>query len=299
MPVPVERVSPGVRNAPPAPILFRVTRTVLGHVVQRVEDPALLTGEAQFLADLRVEGLVHAVFVRSTVAHGMLRSVDTSGAAGLPDVVAALTADDLDLPEQGRARLGALARPLLAVDRVRFVGEAVAVVVAESFAAAVDATEAVVVDVEPLPVVIDPVRAASDGATLLFPGHGTNVAGGRHHDADDAFFADDDVVVSARLVHQRVAPVPMESNGALAVPAADGSLTLWASTQGVFGVRDEVCTILGLAPEQVRVSGAVGRRWLRSQGRHVSGTGSGRRAGRAVWAVRCDGWRRAPRTCSA
>ena len=196
---------------------------------------------------------MHAVFVRSTVAHGTLRSVDTAAAAGLPGVVAALTADDLDLPEQGRARLGALARPLLAVDRVRFVGEAVAVVVAESYAAAVDATEAVVVDVEPLPVVIDPVRAASDGATLLFPGHGTNVAGGRHHDADDAFFADDDVVVSARLVHQRIAPVPMESNGALAVPAADGSLTLWASTQGVFGVRDEVCTILGLAPEQVRV----------------------------------------------
>ena len=87
----------------PAPILFRVTRTVLGHEVQRVEDPALLTGEAQFLAHLRVEGLVHAVFVRSTVAHGTLRSVDTAGAAGLPDVVAALTADDLDLPEQGRA----------------------------------------------------------------------------------------------------------------------------------------------------------------------------------------------------
>ena len=101
----------------PGPILFRVARTVLGHDVQRVEDPALLTGEAQFLADIPVEGLLHAVFVRSTIAHGTLRGVDTAAAAGMPGVVAALTADDLDLPEQGRARLGALARPLLARDR--------------------------------------------------------------------------------------------------------------------------------------------------------------------------------------
>ena len=83
---------------------------MLGHDVQRVEDPALLTGEAQFLADLHVEGLLHAVFVRSTVAHGTLRGVDTAAAAGMPGVVAALTADDLDLPEQGRARSGR-ARP--------------------------------------------------------------------------------------------------------------------------------------------------------------------------------------------
>jgi aerobic carbon-monoxide dehydrogenase large subunit len=236
-----------------APIFSPVTRTVLGHDVRRVEDPALLTGEARFLADLRVDGLLHAVFVRSAIAHGELRSVDTADAAAMPGVVGVLSATDLDLPPQGAATLGDLARPLLATDRVRFVGEAVAVVVAESPTAAVDAAEAVVVDVEPLPVVIDPIQAASEGAPMLFPQHGTNIAAGGHHDEDDGFFDGDDVVVGARLVHQRLAPVTMEPNGALAVPETDGSLTLWASTQGVFGVRADVAAALDLPPEHVRV----------------------------------------------
>jgi carbon-monoxide dehydrogenase large subunit len=230
-----------------------MTTTVLGHEIRRVEDPTLLTGEARFVADLDVDGLLHAVFVDSTVAHGLLRDVDVDAANGLPGVVAVLTARDLDLPAQGAAHLGALARPLLAVDRVRFVGEPVAIVVAESYEAAVDAAEAVVVDIEPLPVALGAVEAAADGASRLFPEHGTNIVGGRHHALDDEFFAGDDVVVSARLTHQRIAPAPLEPNGVLAVPEADGSITLWASTQGVFGVRDEVCTILGLEPEQVRV----------------------------------------------
>jgi carbon-monoxide dehydrogenase large subunit len=230
-----------------------MTRSVLGHEIQRVEDPVLLTGEAQFLADLQVEELLHAVFVRSTVAHGLLRGVDIEDARTMPGVVAVLTASELDLPPQGGGVLGALARPLLAGDRVRFVGEPVAVVVARSCAEAVDAAEAVVVEVEPLPVVIGPVEAASDDAPALFPEHGTNLAGGRHHDDDDEFFAHADVVVSARLAHQRIAPVTLEPNGALAEPEDDGSITLWASTQGVFGVRSDVCTVLGLAPEQVRV----------------------------------------------
>ena len=230
-----------------------MTRTVLGHDVQRVEDPALLTGEAQFVADLQVDGALHAVFVRSTVAHASLRGVDPSAAGSVPGVVAVLTASDLGLPAQGDAHLGVLARPPLAVDRVRFVGEAIAVVLAESVEAAVDGAEAVVVDVDPLPAVVGAANALADGAPLLFPDHGTNVAGGRLHDVDDGFFDDDDVVVRARLVHQRIAPVTMEPNGLAAIPERDGTLTVWASTQGVFGVRDELCTMLGLAPEQVRV----------------------------------------------
>ena len=223
---------------------------MLGHEVRRVEDPALLTGEAQFLADLQVDGLLHAVFVRSATAHGVLDAVDVSAAVAMPGVVAVLTAADLDLPAQGAAHLGPMARPMLATERVRFVGEAIAVVVAESYAAGVDAAEAVVVDIDPLPVALDP---TDTDPPLLFPEAGSNLAGGRHHDDDAAFFENDDVVVHARLHHQRIAPVTMEPNGALAVPEPDGSLTLWASTQGVFGVRGEVCTILGLEPTQVRV----------------------------------------------
>jgi carbon-monoxide dehydrogenase large subunit len=230
-----------------------MTTTVLGHEIRRVEDPALLTGEAQFLADLDVGDLVHAVFVPSTIAHGRLWQVDVAAAVDMPDVVAVLTAGDLDLRTQGAGQLGALARPLLAIDRVRFVGEPVAVVVAESYTAAVDAAEAVVVDIDPLPVALGAEDAAAEGASLLFPDHGTNIVGGRQHAPDDSFFADDDVVVSARLTHQRIAPVPLEPNGALAVPEPDGSVTLWASTQGVFGVRDEVCNVLDLEPDQLRV----------------------------------------------
>src|SRR2546421_2613973 len=91
-----------------------MSRTVLGHEVRRVEDPALLTGEARFVADLPTADLLHAVFVRSAVAHGQVRDVDTTGAHPMPGVVAALVAADLDLPAQGAGELGALARPLLA-----------------------------------------------------------------------------------------------------------------------------------------------------------------------------------------
>ena len=227
-----------------------MTRTVLGHDVQRVEDPAVLTGEAQFVADLPVNGALHAVFVRSTVAHGLVRSIDATPAASLPGVVDVLASRDLELPSQG---MGALARPPRALDRVRFVGDAIAVVVGESYAAAVDGAEAVVVDIEPLPAVVGADAALAPDAPLLFPDHGTNVVGGRLHDLPDDFFEGDDIVVRARLHHPRLAPVTMEPNGLLAVPEPDGSLTVWASTQGVFGVRDELCAMLGLAPDRIRV----------------------------------------------
>ena len=227
-----------------------MTRTVLGHDVQRVEDPALLTGEAQFVADLRMDGAVHAVFVRSPIAHGVIRSIDVADAASAPGVVQVVTGADLQLPGQGH---GALARPPLALDRVRFVGEAIAVVVADAHAAAVDAAEAVAVEIDPLPAVVGPDAALADDAPMLFPEHGTNVVGGRLHEIPDDFFDGDDVIVHARLQHPRLAPVTMEPHGLLAVPEADGSLTVWASTQGVFGVRDELCAMLDLPPDKVRV----------------------------------------------
>src|SRR3954454_5417730 len=192
------------RSAATGSIFPAVTRTVLGHDVQRVEDPALLTGESRFVADLPEAGARHAVFVRSAVAHGVLRGIDTSVAASLPGVTDVLTARDLELPAQGT---GELARPLLALDRVRFVGEAVAVVVAESYAVAVDGAEAVDVDIDALPAVVGADAAIAAGAPLLFPDHGTNVVAGRLHDLTDDFFSGDDVVVHARLHHPRLAPV--------------------------------------------------------------------------------------------
>jgi carbon-monoxide dehydrogenase large subunit len=231
-----------------------MSRTVLGHSVLRSEDPALLTGAADFMADLAVGGALHAVFVRSPVAHGLLRGVDPTAAGACPGVHSVWTAATLDLDDQ-RAFSGeeALSRPLLARDRVRFVGEGVAVVLAGTLAEALDAADCVEVDVDPLPAVTDVVRAASDDAPVLFPAHGSNVVGSVPADRDDDFFAGADAVVRVRVAHQRVAPVTMEPNGCVAVPESDGSLTVWASTQSVFGVQGEVARTIGVEPERVRV----------------------------------------------
>ena len=245
-----------------------MSRTVLGHSIVRSEDPALLTGDARFMADLSELQLanahsgpainsLHAVFVRSPVAHGIIRDLDVEDARSAPGVHSVWAANDLDLPPQPPfgGRPGPV-RPQLATDRVRFVGEPIAVVLAREMAQAVDAAELVALDIDPLPTVVDPVAAASDDAPLLFPDHGSNVVAGRHDDADPALFDDADVVVSARLHHQRVAPVPIEPNGCVAVadgPGGEGTLTIWASTQSVFAVRDEVASVLGLDPADVRV----------------------------------------------
>ncbi len=242
------------------------TRSVLGHSVLRSEDPALLTGAARFMADLDADlaadsgadgpgrPLLDAVFVRSHTAHGTLTGVDVADAVALPGVHSVWTAADLDLPDQP-AFSGdpALARPLLARDRVRFAGEAVAVVCAATRAAAVDAAEAVVVAVDPRPAVTDVVAAAAPDAPLLFEAHGSNRVGEGAPEADAGFFADADEVVRVRLRHQRVAPVTMEPNGCVAVPHDDGTLTVWASTQSVFGVRGEIARVLGVEPAAVRV----------------------------------------------
>ena len=206
------------------------------------------------MADLEIEGALHAVFVRSHVAHGLVGTVHTAAAAECDGVHSVWTAADLGLPGQ-RAFSGdeALERPLLAMDRVRFVGEAIAVVLAGTRAQAVDAAEAVTVEVDPLPAVADPDAAAADGAPFLFPAHGTNLVGPVAGDVEHDFFADADVVVRALVKHQRVAPVTMEANGCVAVPEPDGSLTVWASTQSVFGVQGEVARTLGLDADQVRV----------------------------------------------
>ena len=225
--------------------------TLLGHEVRRSEDPELLTGQAQFLADLPAPGALDACFVRSSVAHGILRTVDVSAAREQPGVHSVWTSTDLGLAPIGNDPN--LARPLLAAERVRFAGEALAVVLADTRAAAVDAAEHVVVTIDPLPAVVTIDQAVEPDTSVLFPDHGSNVVGGRHHDLDESFFSEADVVVSARLHHNRVAPVTMEPNGALAVPEDGGTLMLWASTQGVFGVRSEVARVLGVDPDQVRV----------------------------------------------
>jgi len=220
----------------------------------RLEDDELLRGRARFVGDL-LDGALHAVFVRAQVAHGTLRSIDTADAQAWPGVVAVLTAADLSLgPLRSHAALASVFdRPPLAEGRVRFVGEPVAVVVATDRALAVDAAEAVVVDVDPLAPVVDQVAALADGAPLLFPDAGTNLAFEQRVGTSADPLADADVVVHLETENQRVASAPMEPDGCLAVPGEDGTLLLWASTQRVHQVRDAVAASLGLDPGRVRV----------------------------------------------
>jgi len=229
-------------------------RTVLGHSVQRTEDARHLTGEAHYADDVPVDGALHAAFVRSTFAHAGIVSVDVREAVAMPGVAAVLTAADLDLPPaQAMGRVPALARPRLATDKVRYVGEAVAVVVAETRTQAVDAAELVDVEYEQLVAVTDPLRAIEPDAPLLFPDHGSNVAldGGAPDAAD--LFEDAEQILTARIVHQRLAPAPLEANGCVAIPENGGRLMVWASTQSVFGVRRELARALRMDENDIRV----------------------------------------------
>ena len=191
----------------------------------------------------------------------------------MPGVVGVFTASDLpglapkhdvdDVPES-------MARPLLARGRVRFAGEPVAVVVAETRTQAFDAAEAVFADLDPLPAVADPVRALEEDAPLLFPEHGSNVAlrlaGPGEPEQVEAFsdpevdaMAGAEVVVRGRFVNQRLAPVPMEPNGLLAVPDGDGGVTVWCGSQSVFTHRKSIALGLGRPKKSIRVvSPAVG-----------------------------------------
>jgi carbon-monoxide dehydrogenase large subunit len=229
--------------------------SILGNPVRRTEDPRILRGDADYFDDLDVEGLLHVAFVRSTMAHARIESVDTSEAVTMPGVVAAYTADDLGLePGQGFAMVpAALSRPPLARDVVRFVGDIVAVIVAETRAQAVDAAEMVIVDYDPLPTVIDPEAALADDAPIVFPEHGSNLAIEFNFGDDPSILDDADLVVDGRFLNQRLAPVPMEPNGILVELDGDDGLTAHVPTQNPHGVRDPLAGVVGLDEERVRV----------------------------------------------
>ncbi len=243
--------------------------SILGNSVRRVEDPRLLRGEAHYVDDLTPPRTVHVAFVRSSMAHARLVAVDTGDAERMPGVLLVATHDTLGLaPLQGFVMLPpAFNRPPLAQGVVRFVGDIVAVVVAETRAQAVDAAEAVIVEYDPLPVVVDPEAALADDAPVVFPEHGSNLAIAFEFGEDPTIFDDADLVVEGRFVNQRVAPVPMEPNGVLVEPGADGELTVTVPTQGPFGVRDPLAGALGLDPSLVRVvAPAVGGGFGAKQG---------------------------------
>jgi carbon-monoxide dehydrogenase large subunit len=247
--------------------------SILGNPVRRVEDPGILEGVTEYCDDLPTVSCLHVVFVRSTIAHAQIDAIDVDDAKAHADVVAVFTAADLDLPDHhGFVMLPpTMNRPPLARERVRFVGDIVAVVVARTRSAAVDAAEAVIVDYDPLPAVTDPEAALEPGAPLIHEAHGSNVANTMGTGPVEGIFDDADVVVSQRIVNQRLAAVPMEPNGMLVVPGDPaGGMTVWLSSQGPHGVRDGLAPVLGLAPELLRARcPAVGGGFGAKQGLYV------------------------------
>jgi carbon-monoxide dehydrogenase large subunit len=246
-----------------------------GHAVKRIEDEGLLKGLGQFTDDLAPVGLLHVCFVRSPYPHARIASIDTAAARALPGVAGVFTGADLvaagvkpipgskDFKRAGGAPGATPARRALAHERVRFVGEPVALVAAETLQQARDAAEAVAVEYEELPSVVDVQQAVGGSAPALCPEAPDNIAAEMRHGKPaetEAAFAQAAHVVALEVVNQRVVAFTLEPRSVLAWIAEDGRLTIRMSSQMPSGVKNALCNdILGLAPDRVRVTvGDVG-----------------------------------------
>ncbi|MDX6359251.1 MAG: aerobic carbon-monoxide dehydrogenase large subunit [Nocardioidaceae bacterium] len=229
--------------------------SILGTEVRRVEDLELLLGQGTFVDNLDDDGVAHAIFVRSPFAHARITGIDTTEAAAAPGVLAVLTADDLGRePLSGFADVNDLApRAALAVDKVRFVGDPVALVVAGTRAQAMDAAELVDVDYDDLPAVSDIEDALADDAPLQFEAIGSNIATSRSAKDPQDVLDDAEHVTRVRMVNQRIATAPIEGNAILARPTDEGGMAIWISTQHPHMARDLLAKALGLDAAQVRV----------------------------------------------
>jgi len=242
-----------------------------GAAVKRREDPRFLRGDGRFIDDVALPGMFHAAFLRSPHAHAVVKTIHTAAAAAAPGVARVFTFGDLDRWMKPLPLFGAVPAGLAAVvkfdlrqapqwalcrERARYVGEIVAMVLAESCAAAEDAVDLIEVDWEPLPPVMDMVRAGEPGGPLVHQEWGTNVGVGFSHsigDADGAF-ARADVTVSETFHIQRYVGMPLEGRGVVATwDRRDGTLTTWNSTQVSHFVQQGLTTALGLPPHKIRV----------------------------------------------
>jgi len=249
-----------------------VAERYTGASIKRSEDPRILTGAGRYVDDIKLPGMLHAAFVRSPMAHAHVLSVDVSAARALPGVIAVLTGADLEAitvpgPDALMALMG-WAGPtpeftLLATDKVRFVGDPVAIVVAESRYIAEDGCELVEVEYDNLPPVVNAAFALDPSSPPLFANLGDNIA--RPHSRSEfgdvrSTFADADRIIDFHIDVHRHQNVPMEGRGCVASYDADhGVMTVYAATQSVHVSRIAVAMRLGIEPDQVRVlAGDIG-----------------------------------------
>jgi carbon-monoxide dehydrogenase large subunit len=252
--------------APDTPVQTAPAKEV-GQARRRKEDARLITGETQWTDNIVLPGMLHMAMLRSPVAHGRITHLDVSAAKDRPNVVAVYTGADF-AEEQGSIPCAwpvtpdmvNPGHPSIAVDQVNHVGEAVAIVVARSRTAAADALEAIDVDYEPLPVVLDMEEAVKDGSPLVHDSTSSNTSYHFVFDAGDAgtgsdteqAFADAEVTVSRRFVQQRLIPAFMEPRSVVVQPTRD-SYTMWSATQIPHILRVMAASVTGIPEHKLRV----------------------------------------------
>ena len=236
---------------------------IFGSGIKRREDPRLITGQARYTDDIKLPGVLHMAVVRSPYAHANIISIDSAAAEAVDGVVAVFTGEDIDLAGIPTAwlipdsDLKTPEHPALAKGKVRYVGDGVAIVLADDRYTAQDAADLVDVEYEELPVVVNPREAAQDGAPQLFDDIENNIAfrwimGDRA--ASDAVFEAADVVVADTIVQQRLLPTAMEPRAAMAqYNPATQELTLWCTTQNPHIHRFIISAVTGLSENKVRV----------------------------------------------
>ena len=240
----------------------------IGKRVVRNEDPRLLTGQAQFVDDVEIPGLLHAAFLRSDYAHARLLSVDVSAARRRPGVVAVFTAEDMgddwqpgpplvSPPPTAKDVIFHSRRQVpLVKDKVHHAGEAIAVVIAESRYIAEDAVEDILVELEPLEAVVDLEKALEANSVLVHDDLESNLAAQLFQKKGDYETArkEADLVIKRRIVIERGAAAAMENRGIVAHwDAKSQHLTIWDTTQAPIPIRNGTAARLGLSEHQVRV----------------------------------------------
>lgn len=247
----------------------------VGQSVTRTEDPILLRGEGRYTDDINLAGQAYAVMVRSRIAHGHLKGIDARAARALPGVLAILTSDDLDaagfnplkcpmnIPQRDGSPMKTPVRPSLAKGKVRFVGEAVACVVAETALQAKDAAEAVELDIEELPAVTTPAAALAEGAAQIHDDAPGNLVLDFHYGNAEAVaraFAEAAHVTRLEIESNRVVVNPMEPRSAIGSwDAVNERWVLNVGCQGVFGLRGGLAGVLNVKPDRLHVlTGNVG-----------------------------------------
>lgn len=250
-----------------------LTKFGIGQPVTRKEDPILVQGQGRYNDDINLPKQAHAWLVRSSEPHGIIRGIDTEAAKGMPGVLAVLTGDDLKdynglkcyLPIKSRDGSGIkhVPRPALASDKVRFVGDPVACVIAETVAQAKDAAESVALDIEPLPAVTSAREAAKAGAPLIYDDIPNNIALDFQHGEPEKVaeaLKNAAHVVRLPLINQRILVAAMEPRSAIGdYDARNDHWTLHSSSQGVFGMKNLLKDILKAPAEKVRIlTGNVG-----------------------------------------